>query len=132
MVARDLVATRGVNDIVYNHEPECLIHSGRETAPGEFFQFVIDAGNDPDIAVMGAEGGALAVGEKVHTAKADAAFPGIVGGRGEGVGSVSAIGRGAGTEHAFSNDGFGPARGPTLFEFDHLRLASEKFFLLFF
>src|SRR6185503_12842407 len=66
------------------------------------------------------------------TTKADAAFPGIVRRSSERVGGISAVGGRAGAEHAFGNDRFRPARWTTLFEFDHLRLASEKLFLLFF
>ena len=126
VVARELVAAGSVNDIVHNFQAERLIHSGSKAAPFEILQPVVDARNNPDVAVPGAERRAFAVGEEIQPAKTHATFPRIVNRRRQAVGDISAVGSPARFQNAFGRDILRPMGGTALGKIKHHRLAFEQ------
>ena len=107
-VARDLVAACGVDHVVHDLEAEGLEAAAGETLPRKLLQFVVNAADNPHVAVPSGERGALAVAEEVQPTEAHAAVPRVRHGRRENVLHVSAVGRAARSEDALRDDGVGP------------------------
>ena len=64
MQQRDLIAAKDVDLVVDDLQTERLEQARRKTPPGELFEPVVDAGNDPDVAMHGANG-RMAIGEEI-------------------------------------------------------------------
>ena len=107
-VAGDLVAARRVDDVVHNLQAERLEAAAGEAFPGELLQLLVDAADNPHVAVPRGERGALAVSEEVHAAETHAAVPRVRHGRGQHVLHVSTVRRAARGEDARHHNGFGP------------------------
>ena len=72
MVAGDLVIGHGVDDIIDDLEPERLVLAGGKAFPCDLVQVIVNALDDPDVPVPGADGGACAVGKEIKAAEAHA------------------------------------------------------------
>src|SRR5882762_7635834 len=73
VITGNLIAARGVDHVVHDREAERFVLPRSEAAPLKLFELVVKAGDNPDITVVSAKRGALAIGEKVHPAQADTA-----------------------------------------------------------
>jgi hypothetical protein len=85
--AGDLVAASDIDFFISDDQTEGLVEAGGESAPGEVFEFLVDAGDDPDVAVECADGSA-AVGEEVEAGGTNPGVPGILLGDGESIDGV--------------------------------------------
>ena len=65
---RDLIAPEHVDLPVHDLHPQRLKQAGGEALPGEVIELVIDAGDEPDVAAPGADGGVFAVGKEIKSA----------------------------------------------------------------
>jgi len=81
--AGDLVSSEDVNHVVDDLQAERLIEAGGEAFPFDVIELGVEAGDEPDVAAEGGDGGA-AVGEEVKSAGFDPGFPGVFIGEGHG------------------------------------------------
>src|SRR6516165_10461529 len=73
----DLVTAGDVDVAVDDPQAERLVQACGEAFPSDFLEGVVEPGDDPDVTVPGAQGGA-AIGKEVKSAKADRSVPRII------------------------------------------------------
>ena len=93
-----------------------LEQAGGEALPLQVVELVVDAGDDPDVAAPGAEGGGVAVGEEVEAGEAQPGVVRVVVGRGDRVHDVGGLvaqtfAGGGGGDDALGGEHFGPVGG---------------------
>ncbi len=67
MEAGDLIVSDGVDFSVDDLQPEGLMQPGGKPFPLEVLQIIVDARNDPDIAIPGADGSTIAIVKKIES-----------------------------------------------------------------
>ena len=108
----DLVTAGHINLTLHDLESERLKQTRGEAFPGELLELLIDARDDPHVAVEGANCGP-SVGQEVEAPEEGADPIGIRERLGNGVHHVAAIAA-AGVELALSRHGLGPVSRPAL------------------
>ena len=73
----NLVAAGDVDELIHYFDSEGLEQAGGDAFPNELFEVSVDAGDDPHVAVPGANCGTFAVAKEIEAAKAQPGVPGI-------------------------------------------------------
>src|SRR6185437_14207947 len=108
--ANDTLAAERINLVVHDLQAERLKQAGGIALPGELVEFVVDAGDDPNVAAPGAERGP-AIREEIEAAEAHPTLVRVVLRDRERIHDIGAV---AAAERAFGVDRLGPARRAAL------------------